>query len=418
MSPASSRAQMRQRRNLLVSVLAVVVIAVGSFAAVFSAKWTPRLGLDLAGGLSVVYQTAKTVSPAELQETVAILNNRVNGLGVSGAQVSTAGNNEISVSIPGVKDAAALLNEIGNTAQLFFRPVLCTAYPLSLSPATKATKTSPAKPAEKAISGNKTLPACGADYATTLENLAVTPNSSVQGYSSNNPSPDPSFAQYTSTSTDVNNYPNRTVLLPSLPAAGSSTKGSLRYVLGPEQMTGNSIGSAEAQQSQTGQWEVNYTLRGAAGSALVGQGRQGELPPPPRDRARRRGPIGAAHPAHAGRVHLVRRSGHDQRGQHDRGRCQVVGPGHGVRLPSRPPQAADDADRVAHARQVRPAGRARGRYRRSHPRSALRGALLPGVGAGGDLGAGADGHGALGHHLGARAIPRSARVSTWRASRA
>ncbi len=268
MSPASSRAQMRQRRNLLVSVLAVVVIAVGSFAAVFSVKWTPRLGLDLAGGLSVVYQTAKTVSPAELQETVAILDNRVNGLGVSGAQVSTAGNNEISVSIPGVKNAAALLAEIGNTAQLFFRPVLCTAYPLSLSPATKATKTTPAQPAQKPISGNKTLPACGAAYATTLANLAVTPNSSVQGYSSNNPSPDPGFAQYTSTSTDVENYPSRTVLLPSLPAAGSSTKGSLRYVLGPEQMTGNAIGSAVAQQSQTGQWEVNYTLRGAAGSAL------------------------------------------------------------------------------------------------------------------------------------------------------
>jgi preprotein translocase subunit SecD len=172
------------------------------------------------------------------------------------------------VSIPGVKNAAALLAEIGNTAQLFFRPVLCTAYPLSLSPATKATKTSPAKPAEKPISGDKTLPACGATYATTLANLAVTPNSSVQGYSSNNPSPDPGFAQYTSTSTDVKNYPSRTVLLPSLPAAGSSTKGSLRYVLGPEQMTGNAIGSAVAQQSQTGQWEVNYTLRGAAGSAL------------------------------------------------------------------------------------------------------------------------------------------------------
>jgi preprotein translocase subunit SecD len=259
---------MRQRRNLLVSVLAVVVISVGSFAAVFVAQWTPRLGLDLAGGLSVVYQTSRSVSPSELQETVTILDNRVNGLGVSGAEVSTAGNNEISVSIPGVKDAHALLAEIGNTAQLFFRPVLCTAYPLSLTPATKATKTSPAKPAEKPVSGDKTLPACGAQYATTLANLAVTPNSSVQGYSSNNPQPDPAFAQYTNTSTDVKNYPNRTVLLPSLPAAGSSTKGSLRYVLGPEQMTGAAIGSAQAQESQTGQWEVNYTLRGAAGSAL------------------------------------------------------------------------------------------------------------------------------------------------------
>jgi preprotein translocase subunit SecD len=267
-SPASSRAQQRQRRNLLVSVLAVVVIALGSFAAVFSARWTPRLGLDLAGGLSVVYQTSKTVSQSQLQETVSILDNRVNGLGVSGAQVSTAGNNEIAVSIPGVKDAATLLKQIGNTAQLYFRPVLCTTYPLSLSPATKATKTAKAKPAEKAISGNKTLPACGASYVTNLTNLGVTPNSSVQGYASNNPSPDPTFINYTSTSTDVKNYPHRSVLLPSLPSAGKTTKSTLRYVLGPEQMTGTSIGSAVAQQNQTGQWEVNYSLRGGAGSTL------------------------------------------------------------------------------------------------------------------------------------------------------
>ena len=268
MSPASSRAQQRQRRNLLLSVLAVVVIALGSFAAVFSAQWTPRLGLDLAGGLSVVYQTSKTVAPSQLKETVSILDNRVNGLGVSGAQVSTAGNNEIAVSIPGVKDAATLLKQIGNTAQLYFRPVLCETYPLSLNPATKATKTAKAKPAETAISGNKTLPACGAAYATNLTNLAVTPNSSVQGFSSPNPSPDPTFVNYTSTSTDVNNYPHRTVLLPSLPDAGKPLSSTLRYVLGPEQMTGTSIGSALAQQNQTGQWEVNYSLKGSAGSTL------------------------------------------------------------------------------------------------------------------------------------------------------
>jgi preprotein translocase subunit SecD len=267
-SPASSRAQLRQRRNLLFSVFAVVIISLGSFAAVFSAKWTPRLGLDLAGGLSVVYQTSKTVSQSELQETVSILNNRVNGLGVSGAQVSTVGNNEISVSIPGVKDAATLLNEIGNTAQLYFRPVLCETYPLSLTPATKATKTAKAKPAEKAISGNGKLPACGASYATTAANLAVTPNSSVQGYTSANPSPDPTFISYTSTSTDVANYPHRSVLLPSLPATGKPLSSTLRYVLGPEQMTGTSIGSAVAQQNQTGQWEVNYSLKGSAGSTL------------------------------------------------------------------------------------------------------------------------------------------------------
>ena len=88
MSPKSGgRAQRRQRRNLLISVIVVVAIAVGSFAAVFAAKWSPRLGLDLAGGVAVVYTAEGAhVSQADLNETVNILNLRVNGLGVSGAR--------------------------------------------------------------------------------------------------------------------------------------------------------------------------------------------------------------------------------------------------------------------------------------------------------------------------------------------
>ena len=61
------------------------------------------------------------------------------------------------------------------------------------------------------------------------------------------------------------NYPNRSVLLPLL---GPNLKTTVRYVLGPEEMTGSSIGSAVAQQNQTGQWEVNYSLKGSAGSQL------------------------------------------------------------------------------------------------------------------------------------------------------
>ena len=130
-SPKSGgRAQRRQRRNLWISVIAVLVIAIGSFAAVFSAKWSPRLGLDLAGGVSVVYTAqGKHVSQADLDETVNILNLRVNGLGVSGAQVQTSGPNQISVSIPGVTDAQQVLNQIGQTARMYFRPVECWAYP-------------------------------------------------------------------------------------------------------------------------------------------------------------------------------------------------------------------------------------------------------------------------------------------------
>jgi preprotein translocase subunit SecD len=243
-SPPSSRGQSRRQRNLWISVIACVVISLGSFALVVGAKWTPRLGLDLAGGLAVTYQTAKPVAKSELDETVTILNNRVNGLGVSGAQVSTSGNDQISVAIPGVTNGNEVLAAIGKTAQLYFRPVLCFA------PDFEPSKSAPAKPA------TAPLPACGSSYATNSTNLAVTPNSSAQGYSSNNLPADPSFASYPTTKTGAANYPNENVLLPALGGGG-------RMVLGPQQLTGNSIASATAEEDQTGAWTVNYSLTGA-----------------------------------------------------------------------------------------------------------------------------------------------------------
>ena len=260
MSPKpGGRAQRRQRRNLWISVIVVVAISLGSFAAVFAAKWSPRLGLDLAGGVSVVYTAeGQHVSQADLQETVNILNLRVNGLGVSGAQVQTTGKNQISVSIPGVTDAQQVLNQIGQTARMYFRPVECWAYP----------EGTPKNPKDKVpTTGIGTIPACTTSSELTAANLAVTPNSGPQGYSSNSVNPDSQYEAYPSTSVDKPGYATSTVLLPGINGACDGSA-ELRCVLGPAQMTGRSIGSAQATQNQTGQWVVDYTLAGSAGSAL------------------------------------------------------------------------------------------------------------------------------------------------------
>ena len=257
MSPKSGgRAQRRQRRNLLISVLAVVVISLGSFAAVFAAKWSPRLGLDLAGGVAVVYTAeGNHVSSADLAETVNILNLRVDGLGVSGAQVQTTGKNQISVSIPGVTNAQQVLNEIGQTARMYFRPVLCYAYPEAVPKGYKG-KTLPP--------GVEDIPACSSGYELTAEALDI--NTST-GEPTNNIGPDPQYEAYPSTSVDKPGYANSTVLLPGLAASGSNNGGE-RYVLGPSEMSGRAIGSAQATQNQTGAWVVDYSLAGSANSAL------------------------------------------------------------------------------------------------------------------------------------------------------
>ncbi len=261
MSPKSGgRAQRRQRRNLWISVLVVVAIAIGSFAAVFAAKWSPRLGLDLAGGVAVVYTAeGQHVSQADLAETVNILNLRVNGLGVSGAQVQTTGKNQISVSIPGVTNAQQVLNQIGQTARMYFRPVECWAYPEATPKGSKATVLP---------RGIGTIPACSSTSALTAANLDVQPNSNVAaGFTSNSVPPDQQYEIYPSTSVDKPNYANSTVLLPGIGGACDNVA-AVRCVLGPAEMTGRSIGSAQATQDQTGQWVVDYTLAGSAGSAL------------------------------------------------------------------------------------------------------------------------------------------------------
>jgi len=83
-----------------------------------------RLGLDLQGGLEVVY-TAKTAdgkapTRAQLDQTVGILDRRVNGLGVTESQIQTQGADQVAIALPGVTDAEQALSVIGKTAQLEF----------------------------------------------------------------------------------------------------------------------------------------------------------------------------------------------------------------------------------------------------------------------------------------------------------
>jgi len=56
------------RRSLIVSLILTIAIAFGSLVATLSLGWGPKLGLDLAGGLSVVYKPATHASTADMQE--------------------------------------------------------------------------------------------------------------------------------------------------------------------------------------------------------------------------------------------------------------------------------------------------------------------------------------------------------------
>jgi preprotein translocase subunit SecD len=234
----------KQDRPLWISLFVVVGVALIGLVATVAAGWAPKLGLDLDGGLSVVYQTHTPVSSTELDTIVTILSERASA-GTTGATVTSQGKNQVAVSIPGEKNAQQTLATLGNTAQLFFRPAECNAPPLSL------------KKGEKPTTG--ALPQCAPSSALTATNLGVKADpSSIQGYTANNVPADPQFATYPSTS-PFNDNKNATVLLPG--SSGSQSCGGGRCLLGPAQMTGTAVHSASAQL-QSGQWVVNLNLTG------------------------------------------------------------------------------------------------------------------------------------------------------------
>ena len=232
------------RRGLVVSLVATIAITLLAFGLTVGAKWSPKLGLDLAGGSEVVYKPAHAISSGQLDTTINVIRNRVDAAGVSGANVSSQGGNVV-VQFPGVKDPQTLIKLIGKTAQLYFRPVLCGA-------------TSYSPPAKGAPPAGATLPSCGAQYLTNQSNLGVTPNSTPQGYGVNPISADPAFTAYRS-NTGQNDNPKNVVLLGSDPTAGAQQYA--RFVLGPSQLAGNAIATASGVFDTTiNQWAVSYNL--------------------------------------------------------------------------------------------------------------------------------------------------------------
>jgi preprotein translocase subunit SecD len=84
-----------------------------------------RLGLDLRGGVHVVLEANKAEGDAEfdqkMERTIAVLENRVNRLGVSETIIQRQGVNRIAVDLPGYQNKDEALTILGKTALLQFK---------------------------------------------------------------------------------------------------------------------------------------------------------------------------------------------------------------------------------------------------------------------------------------------------------
>src|SRR5919108_5754197 len=110
------------RRNAFVLLVVVALVAISGL--IIGTKKT-RLGLDLKGGVQLIYQGEPTpqvpkVTPESVDNAISTIRKRTDALGVSEPEIQRAGENQISIGLPDVSNAAQAEAQVGTTAQLQF----------------------------------------------------------------------------------------------------------------------------------------------------------------------------------------------------------------------------------------------------------------------------------------------------------
>jgi SecD/SecF fusion protein len=111
-----------RRRNLFV-LLFVVGLTVASIVVILSQP--TKLGLDLRGGTSLVYQGQPTpqqpqVDAEAIDRAIEIIRQRVDTLGVAEPEINRVGTDQIDVGLPDIQDIDRAVEVIGTTAQMHF----------------------------------------------------------------------------------------------------------------------------------------------------------------------------------------------------------------------------------------------------------------------------------------------------------
>ena len=209
-------------RSMAVCLIGILVLAAGALGLTVASGNSPQLGLDLQGGASVVLQPREKVNSGVLDQAIEIIRNRVDALGVAEPDISRQGDS-IIVSLPGVRNKDRAVEVVGQTAQLYFRPVLQR---LPATP-TPAPTTTTAVPTEPTTTVDPTVP-------TTVP------------------------LDLDKTTTPEENTPEAQVILPEKDDNGNVT---VRYLLGPAEVNGQAMSSASATVNpNNGVWEVEFSL--------------------------------------------------------------------------------------------------------------------------------------------------------------
>jgi preprotein translocase subunit SecD len=290
------------RRGLIWCLVAVIGIVVVAFGATIAAGRSPLLGLDLKGGVSVVLQPQGTANSSELDEAVSIIERRVNGLGVANSNVARQGG-DVVINLPGIKDAQGALKVLGETATLYFRPVYCLIPAFAAAPATTPT-TAPSVNHHRATTPSTTAKALGppaapirltsdvvasdvaasdvaasdvaasdvvaSDVAAAGSSPTTVPTPATTIVPAEQGTPVPVGSNFVPSANDCS--ASNAAQLPTTPVARDTKNATVilpyydntvRYILGPADMTGNGVSHAAVVLTSAGQYQVNLTFTNA-----------------------------------------------------------------------------------------------------------------------------------------------------------
>ncbi|MEV0642608.1 protein translocase subunit SecD [Streptomyces sp. NPDC050619] len=260
----SASAQSKPGRSLVLILIAIVALTGGMF---LSGHTTPRLGIDLAGGTSITLRAVpeagqeSAINKTNMDTAVDIMNRRVNGLGVSEAEVQTQGEANIIVNIPKGTNSKEAQDQVGTTAKLYFRPVIATevsgaAATASPSPSASGSPTGkPTDSADKATSSSSP-PSSGTPSATpTSQGRAVTDALKAD------PTPSTSASASASASPSAGGTDDATAKLQAQYAALDCTKPAVRADAGKGAKPTDT--TVACGQNSQGQWQ-KYVLGPAA----------------------------------------------------------------------------------------------------------------------------------------------------------
>ena len=218
----SSIVRSASRALIWLGVIFAILVGGNALAVVNEeGSWTPKLALDLQGGTQIILEPrlaeGQTVSEEQLAQAVAIIRQRVDASGVAEAEVTTQGGQNIVVSIPGEPDQATL-ERIRSSAKLEFRPVLVTEVAFVDPEAEPVTLPDDAE-------GQGLEPTNASDLAW------ITPQLDAEYQNLN-------CAGLDTSGTNVAD--------PTQPLVTCSSDGTLKYILGPVEVGGESISDAVA----------------------------------------------------------------------------------------------------------------------------------------------------------------------------